>query len=104
MATITMTPELSAALLARLQGEYGQQALSNFALDILLDSANNEILRLAAASNLKDETIQALTERARGAEDALEQMKRKADKKRATVMGAADEVKRRQANGTNAHQ
>ncbi len=100
-----MTPDLSAALIARLQVEYGQQALSNFALDILLDSANGEIQRLTAASKLKDETVQALSERARMAEDALEVLKRKVDKRRARVMGAADDVKRRQAaNGTDAHQ
>ena len=104
MAYIQMNEALSAALIARLQGEYGTQAVSNFALDILLDSANAEILRLTAASKLKDETIQALNERARNVEAQVEELKRKADKRRAVVMGAADEVKRRQVNGTDPHQ
>ena len=102
MAQIQMTEALSGALILRFQGEYGQQAVSNFALDILLDSANARIGELLADLKRKDELIAALNERARAAEAQLEEMKRASDPKRAQVMGAADKVKAR-LNGPNAH-
>jgi hypothetical protein len=106
MAQIQMTAELSAALIVRMQAEYGQQAVSNFALDILLDSANAEIARLGAVLTQKDAHITSLTERARSAETQVEDMKRADDPKRAKVMGAADKVKQHRAdriNGTDPH-
>lgn len=105
MATITMTPDLSAALLGRLQAEYGQQALSNFALDILLDSANAEIARLTTAIVQKDEITNALSERVRLANAQLEEFKQAQDPKRAEVMGSADKVRELQAKrrGSNSN-
>ncbi len=64
MAQIQMTEALSSALIVRLQTEYGQQAVSNFALDILLDGANAEMLRAISA---KDELNAALSQRAEAA-------------------------------------
>lgn len=97
MAQIQMTEQLAGALILRLQSEYGTQAVSNFALDILLDAANVEVVKLREANA-------TLWERAQTAESLLEEMKRAADPKRAEVMGAADDVKKRQAaNGTNQH-
>jgi len=100
-----MTEALSAALIARMQGEYGQQALSNFALDILLDIANAEIARLQMDVTHKEGLNAALSERVREALEQIEQMKQANDPKRAAVMGAADKVKKLQAdtNGTNSH-
>jgi hypothetical protein len=98
MASIQMTEALSSALIVRFQAEYGQQSVSNFALDILLDSATAEIVRLQSANA-------ALMERVRLAESQLEDMKQAADPKRAEVMGAADQVKQRRQvkNGTDTH-
>ena len=105
MAQIQMTEALAGALIQRFQGEYGQQAVSNFALDILLDQANGQIKTLLEDIIRKDELNAALNERATKAEAQIEEMKRAADPKRADVMGAADRVKNRQAgkNGANAH-
>jgi hypothetical protein len=96
MAQIQMTEQLAGALILRLQSEYGTQAVSNFALDILLDAANAEVVKLREANA-------ALTERVRVSEAQLEDMKQAADPKRAEVMGAADSVKQRRANGSNSH-
>jgi hypothetical protein len=90
-----MTEALSGALIARFQAEYGQQAVSNFALDILLDSANAEVARLQLECTRKDDVHAALNERVRAAEAQVEEMKRALDPKRAEVMGAADKVKQR---------
>lgn len=98
MAQIQMSEALSAALIARFQGEYGQQAVSNFALDILLDSANAQIAELLADVKRKDELTAALMERVRLTESQLEDLKRVNDPKRAAVMGAADKVKHRASN------
>ncbi len=104
MAQIQMTEALSGALILRFQGEYGSQAVSNFALDILLDSAHAQIAELLADIKRKDELNAALNERARAAEAQLEEMKRASDKQRSDVMGAADSVKKRRAdNGANPH-
>ena len=100
-----MTEALSAALIQRFQAEYGQQAVSNFALDILLDSANAQIAELLADVRRKDELTAALMVRVRLLESSLEESKSAADEKRAAVMGAAESVKKRQAanRGANAH-
>jgi hypothetical protein len=106
MAQIQMTAELSATLIVRMQAEYGQQAVSNFALDILLDLANAEIARLGAVLTQKDAHITSLMERVCSVEMQIEDMKRAADPKRAEVMGAADKVTQRRAdriNGTDPH-
>ena len=106
MAQIQMTEALSAALIVRMQAEYGQQAVSNFALDILLDSANAQIVQLTEDLKLKEKIHASLSERVRLAEDQIEAMKRANDPKRAEVMGAADEVKQRRTekkNGPNSH-
>jgi hypothetical protein len=96
MAQIQMTEQLAGALILRLSSEYGTQAVSNFALDILLDAANAEVVKLREANA-------TLWERAQTAESLLEEMKRAADTKRAEVMGAAEAVKLRKANGSNSH-
>lgn len=104
MAQIQMTPELSAALIARMQAEYGQQALSNFALDILLDSANANIATLLKDVQAKDEVIGSLRERAKVIEEELEKFRQADDPKRREVIGGADKVRRLQAdriNGSN---
>ena len=72
MAQIQMTEALSAALILRFQGEYGQQAVSNFALDLLLDSANAQIQELLVDVRRKDELNAALMERVRVTEGQLE--------------------------------
>jgi hypothetical protein len=95
MAQIQMTEQLAGALIQRLQAEYGTQAVSNFALDILLDAANAELAKLR-------EINAGLMVRVKSNEEQLEELKRAADPKRAEVMGAADSVKKRQAvNGAN---
>ncbi len=99
-----MTEALSAALILRFQGEYGQQAVSNFALDLLLDSANAQIQELLVDVRRKDELNAALMERVRVTEGQLEELKQAQDPKRAEVMGAAENIKKRQAErGANAH-
>jgi hypothetical protein len=105
MAQIQMTPELSAALIARMQAEYGQQALSNFALDILLDSANAEIARLVADGARKDELNATLQKRALDAEAQVETYKQANDPHRATVMSAAERVRhaRAERRGSNSN-
>lgn len=103
MAQIQMTEALSSALILRFQAEYGQQAVSNFALDILLDAANAQIAALLADVVRKDELIAALGERIKVSEGQLEDLKQSIDPKRAKVMGAAETVKKRQAHGTNPH-
>jgi hypothetical protein len=106
MAQIQMTEALSAALIARMQGEYGQQALSNFALDILLDTANTEIARLLADSARKDETLVTQKEQIQAMRAELEVFRQANDPHRREVMGAADEVKQRRTdriNGSNPH-
>jgi RecA/RadA recombinase len=106
VAQIQMTEALSSALIVRFQSEYGQQSVSNFALDILLDSANAEIARLQLEGTRKDELIAALMEKARLSETMIETLKQAADAKRAEVMGAADRVRHRRAmkvNGSDPH-
>jgi hypothetical protein len=103
MAQIQMTEALAGALIQRLQAEYGTQAVSNFALDILLDAANAEVARLQGEIKAKDAAHAALSERVKVVEGQIEDMKQAADPKRAEVMGAADSVKQRKANGSNSY-
>lgn len=104
MAQIQMTEALSGALIVRLQGEYGQLSVANFALDILLDAANAEIARLRTELVTKEQANGALMERVQRTEAQIEDFKRAQDPKRAELMGAADTVKQRQVNGSNPHQ
>lgn len=96
-----MTPELSAALIKRCQDEHGATVIANFALDMLLDSANAEIARLLAAGKAKDELNAGLMNRVRFAEELLEELKRANDPHRAEVMGAADKVRKLQVDRIN---
>lgn len=75
MAQINMTPELSSALIERLSSEYGHTSASNFALDIMVDSANCQIVALT-------DRCAALEARCKTAEANCEELRTQLDPKR----------------------
>lgn len=92
MAQIPLTPEFLLKIISRSEKEYGQTALSNFALDLLLDEANGEIARLRENIINLEEQNRALHTRCRQADADNETLREQLDEKRKGRFRGADKT------------